>query len=98
MCHVCLCLEVGVHRVAHIDELLHFLKLILNLRGFGFIQVVRIGTDVASVRNSLVWKITSSISSSRMLMPKSERISAMAYRLLSVDAIWAIPLGVKRRK
>ena len=26
---------------------------------------------VASVRNSLVWNITSSISSSRMLMPKS---------------------------
>ncbi len=41
---------------------------------------------VASQRNSLVWKITSSISSSRILMPKSERIllSAICYSCVTM--------------
>src|SRR5574344_74056 len=46
--------------------------------------------NVASHRNSLVWKITSSISSSKMLMPKSDNmllLSAISSYLFTVNSL-----------
>ena len=40
-----LCLQGSVHRVAHVNQLLHFLELVRDLRGFGLVQVMCVRTD-----------------------------------------------------
>ena len=44
MCHVCLCLKVGVHGISGVYQFLDFLKLILDYCSFGFIEVMSVGT------------------------------------------------------
>lgn len=45
MGHVSLCLQAGVHRVAHEDEFLRFLELVADLRGFRLVEVVGVRAD-----------------------------------------------------
>ena len=39
------CLQARVHRVPHVNQLLHLLELVRNLRGFGLVQVMGVRTD-----------------------------------------------------